>query len=606
MNSTRPSFFETDRSIQSKAFRRFGVVLPLVLLVAIAAVSAFDLGEAFIFSPPGLILILHTIFLTGIGITVAVVSAKSYLRQGNLSVLILGAAVLTNGFASLIGGYLLSNYGTTIHNISYLVSSAAQVTSALVSLSTIKSSDPSKRKTALTATYLGVAILIIALTAVTFAGFMPVFLTPEGPTLIRQIVVSAIIYLFASSCILFYWRYSESKAESQYWYSLALGLFAIGFLSLTLQIQLADSFGWIGRIAQYSGSIFFLVALLQPTVGVEAIDNLSERWAEAFRRDKRQFDALFSNMVDGFSYQKMIFDEEGKPADFVTLEVNKAYKRLTGLSEREIIGKKATEVYGRMTTELAERIALYGKVALGGEPEKFELYVPRTQKWLAMTVYSVEKGYFAIIREDITERKKLEEEVSSVAKFPSENPYPVLRIGNDGIILYSNNACKSLLGSSFCSIGQLAPENWRQIVTDVLDSGKMKETEETLEDKMFSYSFNPVVESGYVNIYGSDITERKRLEAKNKEYTTQLEELVEDRTEELKLSYNKLNEILESLQEGFYVLDKNWDFVYANKQITSAVGMEPKDWIGQNLWKMFPNYVGTEIEENYRATMEKR
>ena len=61
----------------------FGLVLPLVLLVALAVVSAFDLGEAFIFNPLGLILILHTIFLTVIGIIVVIVSAKSYLRQGS-------------------------------------------------------------------------------------------------------------------------------------------------------------------------------------------------------------------------------------------------------------------------------------------------------------------------------------------------------------------------------------------------------------------------------------------------------------------------------------------------------------------------------------------
>ena len=60
------------------------------------------------------------------------------------------------------------------------------------------------------------------------------------------------------------------------------------------------------------------------------------------------------------------------------------------------------------------------------------------------------------------------------------------------------------------------------------------------------------------------------------------------------------------MQEGFYVLDRDWNFVYANKQITAATGMEPKDWIGKNLWKMFPDYVGAPIEAEFRAAMEKR
>ncbi len=34
--------------------------------------------------------------------------------------------------------------------------------------------------------------------------------------------------------------------------------------------------------------------------------------------------------------------------------------------------------------------------------------------------------------------------------------------------------------------------------------------------------------------------------------------------------------------------------------------MEPKDWIGQNYWKMFPKYIGKPIEAEFRAAMEKR
>ena len=60
------------------------------------------------------------------------------------------------------------------------------------------------------------------------------------------------------------------------------------------------------------------------------------------------------------------------------------------------------------------------------------------------------------------------------------------------------------------------------------------------------------------------------------------------------------------MHEGFYVLDHKWNFVYANKQITAAVGMKPEDWIGHNLWKIFPKYVGKPIEAEFRAVMEKQ
>ena len=332
--------------IQSKAFRRFGVVLPLVLLVIIAVVSAFGIGEEFIFNPLGLILVLHTIFLTVIGIIVATVSARSYLRQGNLSILLLGTAVLMLGFAALLGGALLSNYGTIINNISICVSSAVQVLSAVVAFIVLMPSQPARRKTTLAAAYLGVVAFIAALTAVTFSGVMPVFFTPQGPTLIRTTVLGVTVFLFAASSMLFFWRYQQSKVTTLYWYSLALGLFAIAFLSFMLQVQLADSFGWIGRVAQYSGGIFFLVALLQPGVMEESAD-LSERWAEAFRSDRSQIAALFRVMIDAFIYCKIVVDKEGRPIDWIYLDVNEAHTRISGLTKDQIIGKRVSQVVPR-------------------------------------------------------------------------------------------------------------------------------------------------------------------------------------------------------------------------------------------------------------------
>ena len=49
---------------------------------------------------------------------------------------------------------------------------------------------------------------------------------------------------------------------------------------------------------------------------------------------------LFDNMLEGFAYCRMVF-EDGKPRDFVYLKVNRAFERLTGLTN--VAGKRATE-----------------------------------------------------------------------------------------------------------------------------------------------------------------------------------------------------------------------------------------------------------------------
>lgn len=76
--------------------------------------------------------------------------------------------------------------------------------------------------------------------------------------------------------------------------------------------------------------------------------------------------------------------------------------------------------------------------------------------------------------------------------------------------------------------------------------------------------------------------------------------------EQIARSNQKLNEILESIQDDFYVLDRNWNFVYASRLFALKVGKEPTEFVGRNIWEMFPKHVGTILEDNFRGAMEKR
>ncbi|MBN1814181.1 MAG: PAS domain-containing protein [Anaerolineae bacterium] len=131
--------------------------------------------------------------------------------------------------------------------------------------------------------------------------------------------------------------------------------------------------------------------------------------------------------------------------------------------------------------------------------------------------------------EDITEHRRIEEEISWLAKFPSEDPNPVLRIARDCTILYANEASSTLLDSWGSQVGQCLSDEWYELILDVLASGSSKEAVVKVEGRIISLTFAPVVGADYVNVYGLDITERRQAEEALRQYAAE----VEARNEEL-------------------------------------------------------------------------
>ena len=123
-----------------------------------------------------------------------------------------------------------------------------------------------------------------------------------------------------------------------------------------------------------------------------------------------------------------------------------------------------------------------------------------------------------------------EEEVRALAKFPSENPNPVLRVSKEGIVIYSNKAGQSLLGVWGTGVGRHLSNNWREFTKDVFNSGTSKDTEFKYDSRVLSLTFTPILDADYVNIYALDITERKCAEEKLLDYQEQLKSLASQLT----------------------------------------------------------------------------
>jgi PAS domain S-box-containing protein len=76
--------------------------------------------------------------------------------------------------------------------------------------------------------------------------------------------------------------------------------------------------------------------------------------------------------------------------------------------------------------------------------------------------------------------------------------------------------------------------------------------------------------------------------------------------EALKQTEQHLNDILSSIQDGFFELDREYRYTYINQKAAKNSGLKPEDHIGNCIWDMFPYARGSKFEAVYREVMETR
>ncbi len=256
-------------------------------------------------------------------------------------------------------------------------------------------------------------------------------------------------------------------------------------------------------------------------------------WNQQVRsyRSEELFRKLFENMLNGFAYCKMFYENE-RPTDFLYINVNEAFESLTGL--KNVLGKKVSEVIPGIQEADPELLERYGRVALTGKPEVFETYLESLKMWFSISVYSPQKEYFVAIFDVISERKLIEETLKE-----NEEKYRILiqNIGNplfsinpDGTYRFANDAYTKLINKTPAEIigktvMDLFPpeeaEKRRLFFSQVIDSGEKgyAELKFVASDGEIRYSHStlePIKDQRGKTLWALgiaiDITERKRIE----------------------------------------------------------------------------------------------
>lgn len=126
---------------------------------------------------------------------------------------------------------------------------------------------------------------------------------------------------------------------------------------------------------------------------------------EELHKSKSDYQSLFENMTSGFALHKIIYDESGKPKDFVYSDANPSFEKIAGTHLKSFIGKTIKEVQPEIGQFWLDK---YREVAETGNAASITNYPIGNNKFFDSWLFSPKQGEVAAIFTDVTNRKLAE------------------------------------------------------------------------------------------------------------------------------------------------------------------------------------------------------
>ncbi|MBN1127747.1 MAG: PAS domain S-box protein, partial [Chitinispirillaceae bacterium] len=157
----------------------------------------------------------------------------------------------------------------------------------------------------------------------------------------------------------------------------------------------------LAPVREESGAIIGVLGLSQ---------DISERkkMETDLRNGEERLSSLFSNMAEGVALHEIILDENERPVNYRIVDCNRRYEEILGIKREDACGRLATEVYGTPEPPYLLEFCMPG---ITGEPSHLETYFPPMNKHFDISIAPWGKNGFATIFTDVTNQKKMEEEL---------------------------------------------------------------------------------------------------------------------------------------------------------------------------------------------------
>lgn len=117
-----------------------------------------------------------------------------------------------------------------------------------------------------------------------------------------------------------------------------------------------------------------------------------------------------------------------------------------------------------------------------------------------------EFGFINVYGTDVTGEKV-------VAKFPDQNPHPVLRMTREGVLIYANDASRHIVSALGLIVGDPLPDELKAEILGRLADALRAPIEVKAGELVYELVPVTILEFDFVNLYGTDVTAARQVAA---------------------------------------------------------------------------------------------